>query len=163
MRRQGEPERRAAFRKYTEQAVRQGTVERPWDRLVAGLVLGTEAFARSLSREVRGNRREQLAVRKLAARADWAQIVSAVQYLKGETWDQFAQRHGDWGRDAALWLGRKRGGLSLAELGKLAGRRLEKCPRPGPTTHDVVNSTRAFHPQLAWHHALHESSSRRCQ
>ena len=30
-------------------------------------------------------------------------------------------RHGDWGRDAALWLGRRAGRLRLAELGKLAG------------------------------------------
>jgi len=27
----------------------------------------------------------------------------------------------DWGRDAALWLGRRAGGVSLAELGRLAG------------------------------------------
>ena len=29
--------------------------------------------------------------------------------------------HGDWGRDAALWLGRRAGRLRLAELGRLAG------------------------------------------
>jgi hypothetical protein len=29
--------------------------------------------------------------------------------------------HEDWGRDAALGLGRKRGGYRLAELGQLAG------------------------------------------
>src|SRR5438105_329404 len=36
--------RRTALREYTEQPVRQGAIERPWDRLVAGVVLGTEAF-----------------------------------------------------------------------------------------------------------------------
>jgi hypothetical protein len=30
-------------------------------------------------------------------------------------------RHGDWGRDAALWLGRKGGGYRLGELGEWAG------------------------------------------
>jgi putative transposase len=54
-----EPERQAALREYTEQAVRQGAVERPWERLVAGLVLGTQAFAQRLRREARGNAREQ--------------------------------------------------------------------------------------------------------
>jgi REP element-mobilizing transposase RayT len=54
-----ESERRAALRQYTEAAVRQGAVERPWDRLVAGLVLGTEAFARRLRQQTRGNVREQ--------------------------------------------------------------------------------------------------------
>jgi hypothetical protein len=40
---------------------------------------------------------------------------------KGEERASFVNRHGDWGRDAALWLGRRAGRLSLAELGKLAG------------------------------------------
>ena len=35
--------------------------------------------------------------------------------------EQFHRRHGDWGRDAALWLGRKVGRLSLCALGKEVG------------------------------------------
>jgi hypothetical protein len=54
-----EPEQRTALRQYTEAAARQGAVERPSDRLVAGLVLGTEAFARRLRQHTRGNVREQ--------------------------------------------------------------------------------------------------------
>ena len=42
--------------------------------------------------------------------------MSAVEEAKGEGWEQFCLRHGDWGRDAALWLGRRVGGLSLGEL-----------------------------------------------
>ena len=34
---------------------------------------------------------------------------------------EFSGRHGDWGREAALWLGRRRGRLKLAEWGALAG------------------------------------------
>lgn len=30
-------------------------------------------------------------------------------------------RHGDWGRDAALWLGRRAARLKLVELGRLVG------------------------------------------
>jgi hypothetical protein len=41
--------------------------------------------------------------------------------VKGEKWDEFSQRYGDWGRDAALWLGRRRGRYTLGELGQLAG------------------------------------------
>ena len=36
-------------------------------------------------------------------------------------WEEFAERRGDWGREAALWLGRRAGRLRLEELGKLAG------------------------------------------
>lgn len=116
-----ESERQAALRDYTEQAVRQGAVERPWDRLVAGLVLGSEAFARRLGREARGNAREQVPLRALALPVGWSQIVGAVEQAKGESWAQFSGRRGDWGRPGALWLGRRLGQLTLAQLGELAG------------------------------------------
>ena len=99
-------------------AVRQGLAETPWSRLVAGLVLGSEAFVARLRREVKGNRQEQTALRKLAARANWSQIVGVVEQHKGEPWAHFQRRHADWGRDAVLWLGRKVGRLSLCALGK---------------------------------------------
>ena len=114
-------ERRAALREYTEQAVRQGSVERPWDRLVAGLVLGSEAFARRLREGLGGNVREQAALRRLEGRVGWPAVVNAVVAVKGERWEEFHQRHGDWGREAALWLGRRRGRYGLRELGELAG------------------------------------------
>ena len=44
-----------------------------------------------------------------------------LEHVRGEKWDQFSGRHGDWGRDAALWLGRRQGRLRLAALGELAG------------------------------------------
>jgi hypothetical protein len=97
-------------------------VERPWDRLVAGLVLGTEAFARSLRQKAGGNSREQQAqIKRLGRPVAWGAIVSALERAKGEKWAEFSARYGDWGRDAALWLGRRQGRLSLAQLGRLAG------------------------------------------
>lgn len=118
-----EQEQQTAFRRYTEEAVQQGVLEPPWSRLVAGVVLGTEAFAQRLRQELIGDRREQTEVRKLERGADgenWIQIVQAVERSKGESWEEFHLRHGDWGRDAALWLGRRRG-LSLRQLGQSAG------------------------------------------
>jgi len=47
--------------------------------------------------------------------------VAALERVKGQSWNEFAERHGDWGRDAALWLGRRTGRLRLAELGRLVG------------------------------------------
>ena len=114
-------ERRAALREYTEQPVRQGVVERPWDRLIAGMVLGTEAFARELGRRVGGKAREQPAMRQLEKPVSWASIVEVLERCKGERWADFSLRYGDWGRDAALWLGRKRGRYTLGQLGELAG------------------------------------------
>ena len=68
-------------------------------------------LARFLSELLRQRKRqpreEPAAARKLAATpATWEQMVKAVEKLKGESWEQFSERHGDWGRDAVLWLGR---------------------------------------------------------
>ena len=109
------------MREYTEEPLRQGAIQRPWDRLVAGLILGSESFARKLRQSVRANPREQPSLKGLTARVTWEQILAALEKFKGETWAQFSQRYGDWGRDAALWLGRRRGRYPLAELGQLAG------------------------------------------
>jgi hypothetical protein len=88
---------------------------------VGGLVLGSESFARQLRQALRGNPREQPALRKLERRLQWADIVLALEQVKGEKWEDFSQRHGDWGRDAALWLGRRQGRYTLSQLGQLAG------------------------------------------
>ena len=89
--------------------------------MVAGLVLGSAEFARRLQQKSRANAREHPALRKLQPHLKWSDIVGALEQAKGQSWEQFSQRHGDWGRDAALWLGRQRGGYTLAELGRLAG------------------------------------------
>ncbi|HLH56844.1 MAG TPA: hypothetical protein VKY92_24875, partial [Verrucomicrobiae bacterium] len=54
-------------------------------------------------------------------RLTWERIVAGLERLKGCPWEDFSQRYGDWGRDAALWLGRQRGRYTLGELGQLAG------------------------------------------
>ena len=110
-----------ALRAYTVGTIVQGGVEPPWGRVVDGIALGSQAFAQALRREARGNRREQKSLRGVPVAATWPQVVSALEQAKGENWSGFANRHGDWGRDAALWLGRRVGRLRLLELGKLAG------------------------------------------
>jgi len=44
------------------------------------------------------------------------EIVAIVERLKGETWADFRNRYGDWGRDVVLWAGRR----SLVEMGRAA-------------------------------------------
>ena len=44
-----------------------------------------------------------------------------VEAVKGERWEGFRDRLGDWGRDVALLLGRRESGLKLGELGELCG------------------------------------------
>jgi hypothetical protein len=134
----------AAIRNYTDGALLQGGVEPPWAPMLGGLALGGEAFAQRLSGEARGNPREQPSFRSAPKTSAWPSILSALERAKGESWSSFAERHGGWGRAAALWLGRRTARLHFAELGKLArgwdyavvskafarfGRRLEADPR----------------------------------
>src|SRR5260221_13547716 len=74
-----------------------------------------------IPRFTRGNPREQKALRAATGATGREQIVAALEQAKGQSWNEFAERHGDWGRDAALWLGRCAGRLRLAELGGLVG------------------------------------------
>jgi hypothetical protein len=99
---------------------RQGLLEPPWKRLVGG-VLGSPGFAESVRQQGRGNPREQKLLRAPTRATSWEQIVAALERSKGQSWNQFAERHSDWGRDAALWLGRSAGRLRLAELGRMVG------------------------------------------
>ena len=116
-----ESERRAALRQYTESALQPGTMEPPWSRVLGGMVLGSEAFLKLVRHELKGNRREQPALKRFETRAAWDQIIVALEKVKGERWKEFHLRHGDWGRDAALWMGRRMGRLSLRQLGELVG------------------------------------------
>jgi hypothetical protein len=51
----------------------------------------------------------------------WERIVAAVEAIHGGRWEEFRDRYGDWGRDAALYVGRQRGRLKLEELARLSG------------------------------------------
>jgi REP element-mobilizing transposase RayT len=114
-------ERRAALRAYTERAVREGLPESPWERLVGGVVLGSDAFLERLRGKVHADPREQAGARQPNRRVSWEQIVKAVEAVKGQAWVDFRDRHGDWGRDVALWLGRRLGRMTLRELSQRAG------------------------------------------
>ena len=47
--------------------------------------------------------------------------MSIVEQVKGEKWPEFCNRHGDRGRDLALWAARRWGGVTLREAGRRAG------------------------------------------
>ncbi len=114
-------QQREALRKYTEDPVREGIVESPWERLIGGVILGSEEFAAQLRDRVKGSRREQKSLKVYDERVAWDRIVRAVESVKGEKWEAFRDRYGDWGRDAALYLGRRQGRMKLLELSQVAG------------------------------------------
>jgi REP element-mobilizing transposase RayT len=92
-------ERRAALKAHTEQPIRQGLLESPWEGLVAGVVLGDSAYARRLLSGRKVNEEEQTPARRMRRRARWEELVRAAEKIQGEPWDRWVERHGDWGRD----------------------------------------------------------------
>ena len=114
----GKPRRWARqYQQACEAAPGQTTLEEPSCEVAGSFVLGSRAFVQSLSDRIKG--REPLR-EQLRRRPTWSEIVAAVEQVRGEPWKDFAQRHGDFGRDLALYLGRRFGGLTLSALGKLA-------------------------------------------
>jgi putative transposase len=113
--------RQQAYRDYVEVAAKEGLDQLPWTELQAQVVLGDEAFLQGLSPKVHGNEHEQPSLYQLKRRPEFATVVGVVEHLKEEPWEQFRNRHGDWGRDMVLYLARHHCGLVLKDLGERAG------------------------------------------
>lgn len=112
---------RQSYRAYVEEAIRDGMVESPFEKVEEQIVLGGAELLEKARRLLgRARRREQPAAGRLQRR-EFHDAVSVVSALKREPWEKFRDRHGDWGRDLALWLGRMHCNLKLRELGELVG------------------------------------------
>jgi REP element-mobilizing transposase RayT len=128
------------YREFVEQAARAGWPESPWQRLEAQVLLGGAEFVARMREVMAGNEKEQPALRQLRRHSDFAQVRRAVAAARGEPWEAWRDRYGDWGRDAVLYLGRKRCGMSLRELGEAAG---------GIDYRSVSSALRKFQERLA--------------
>jgi hypothetical protein len=114
-------ERRKAYRKYVENEVREGMETNPWEGLVEQVLLGSEEFVHRISGLLKGDEREQRELRVFKPKVEWETIVRAMETVKKEKWEDFCHRYGDWGRDLALYIGRRDGGMKLKDLGEKAG------------------------------------------
>ena len=114
-------EPKAEYRCYLEDYLRQGQEEGAPARLTAAVAIGGTAFVERLRREIPKRARGETNARAWCRLLPFGEVVRAVESVKGETWKDFADGRGDWGRDLALHIGRMRCGLTLRELGGQAG------------------------------------------
>jgi REP element-mobilizing transposase RayT len=109
-------QQREALRRYTEAPLREGRLESPWDRLVGGLVLGSREYAQELLKDGRVDREQQTSARRLErGRVEWKELVGGMEKARGMSWPEMCRRHGDWGRDAVLYVAVHYGGYRLVE------------------------------------------------
>src|SRR5438093_5709870 len=81
------------------------------------LALGSEEFLEQLLERPKRQKPRREFQAALARRPDFSEIVAAIETFRGQSWAEFKEQRGDWGRDLALYLGRELGGITLAELG----------------------------------------------
>ena len=117
-------ERLAAIRAYTEEPLRQGRMDNPWDRLEGGFVLGDADYARQLVKQAKADVGQQTEARRLGrpGRSPWETLVSWAEKESGVTWREALGRHGDWTRDAVVYVAVRHGGWRLSEVvGRMPG------------------------------------------
>ena len=51
----------------------------------------------------------------------WEDLVTAAEAIRGEAWAEWSERHGDWGRDAVMYVAVHHGGLRLAKVVRHVG------------------------------------------
>ena len=109
------------YRSYIEDYLRQGAGEDALARITAAVAIGGTAFIEGLRKRVPKRAGGETNARAWRRLLPFAEVLKAVEAVKGEPWAAFADRQGDWGRDLALYAGRMRCGLTLRELGNQAG------------------------------------------
>jgi putative transposase len=113
----------ARYRRELEEAASAGEPETKWKKELKGsLLLGSKEFVEQMSGLLKGDQREQTAVRHFGlGNLAWQEITAAVSEQWGQDWETLRKGHGNGALAAALYLGRYYSDKTLRELGELAG------------------------------------------
>ncbi len=119
--RKGGRDAHRAYRERIEDYVRQGVMESGWSRTRGLLAIGSAAFLEGIKRRTGKMGREMAGKRVYRERVGFEEVIREVEQEKGALWEDFKDRHGDWGRDLIFWLARWTTGMTLSEIGKRGG------------------------------------------
>jgi len=114
---------REQYRQRFQEMMATGDLGTSWKESLAGdLVLGGKDFVERVRKTLTGNRNEQKPLRKMEKPpVDWERIISVIEKLWKKPWKEVRERHGDPGRELAMLIARRHGGMSLREIGEAAG------------------------------------------
>ena len=115
--------KRHQYRERFREKIGAGDFGISWKESLAGdLILGGKDFVAKVRKMLKGNRTEQKSLRALEKPpVDWMRIVGVIEKLWNEPWEKISQRHGDPGRELAMLIARRYGGMSLREIGEAVG------------------------------------------
>ena len=114
--------RRAEYRRGVENQLRQGVMPSPWEELRERVFLGGEEFVAKLLKGAAGGLGKKEGMPGWARKpAGLAEVIAAVESVRGERWADFRDRHGDSGRDLVIFLARRATNLTLAALARELG------------------------------------------
>ena len=112
---------RAKYREDLKRRLTHG-VEASWvERLRDVIAIGSASFSRRIRATVAEDADALAQERALRQRVRVEEVRSVLETLRGEGWEWFATRRGDWGRALYLWGGRNRCGLTLRQAGDGVG------------------------------------------
>jgi hypothetical protein len=114
-----------AYRRWIEDYLRQGVEEGTASRLTQALAIGSAAFVEKLRRRMSATTGARTNARAWRRLLGFREVAQAVESEVGAAWADFGSRRGDERRDLVLYLGRTRGGMTLAELARHAGMSLD--------------------------------------
>ena len=109
------------YRKYVHSYVTRGDNPVEFETLKGRLIIGGVAFVEQMKKMTSGVTREHAGHGAVAPQIPLEEIVTIVAAEKGERWEDFKGRRGDWGKPLVLYLARKRSGRTLAEIGDWVG------------------------------------------
>ena len=77
-------------------------MEPGWSRTKGLLAIGSAAFLEGIKRRASQLGRELAGKRVYREQVGFETVIREVEQAKGERWEDFRGRHGDWGRDLVL-------------------------------------------------------------
>jgi REP element-mobilizing transposase RayT len=112
---------RDRYRRYVQSYVTRGIDPDDFTAFSERVAIGSREFLEQARKWVKSVSEEQPERSFVASRIPFDRIVAVVEQIKGESFADFRNRHGDWGLGVVLYLARRCSGLTLSQLGELAG------------------------------------------
>ena len=112
---------RERYRRFVQAYVTRGIDPDEFTAFSERVAIGSREFLDRARSWVRSVSAEQPGRSFVASCIPFDEVVALVEKVKGEAFEVFRHRHGDWGLSMVFYLARKRSGLTLSQLGEQAG------------------------------------------